>query len=219
MDISGHHGLAQAVIHLGHGIALPIWDRRTCEPLGGHSGPKRNEDPAMMSESEPAKQPRQRLDAALTPRPLRLLLIGRVKPGAEPALREIQARFPVEAAADAGIDAFGAFIGSGQYAVELEISASNVQQVLATFFNDPRIRDYRDSLEPVVEGLPGPDYRFGTAYRAHDDTHGSPAGQIGQSVYNTGNLHFAASMYRWRDGASPQTGQEPRGRASQESQP
>lgn len=167
----------------------------------------------MIADAESGAQKRHRPDAALTPRPLRLLLIGRVKPGAEPALREIQARFPVEAAKDAGIDAFEAFIGSGQYAVELEISASDVQQVLAAFFNDPRIREFRDSLEPIVEGLPGPDYRFGAAYHASDDS----AGRSSQTVYNTGNLHFAASMYRWRDGASPQTGEEPHGRSSEAS--
>jgi hypothetical protein len=55
--------------------------------------------------------------AALTPRPLRLLLIGRVKPGAETALRETQARFPCDAAIEAGIEAIEAYIGSGHYAV------------------------------------------------------------------------------------------------------
>src|SRR5215203_4269974 len=89
--------------------------------------------------------------AALTPRPLRLLLIGRVTPGSETALREAQARFPCDAAIEAGIEAFEAFVGSGHYAVELEIGADDVQRVLATFFNDHRVREFRSQLEPMVE--------------------------------------------------------------------
>jgi hypothetical protein len=143
-----------------------------------------------------------RADAALTPRPLRLLLVGRVKPGAEPALRRIQATFPRDAAEEAGIDAVEAFIGSGTYAVQLEISRNDVQQVLAAFLNDPRVRAFRDQLEPVTEGLPGPDYQFGGAA-------GDPSGQ---TVYNTGDLHFSASMYRWRSGHIPEAGAEPQGR-------
>ena len=59
----------------------------------------------MPNEPSGSHQVRQRPEAALTPRPLRLLLVGRVRPGAEPALREVQARFPLDAAAEAGIDA------------------------------------------------------------------------------------------------------------------
>ena len=135
-------------------------------------------------------------DATLTTRPVRLLLVGRVKPGAEPALRRVQAGFPREAATEAGIDAVEAFIGSGTYAVQLEISRGDVQQVLATFLNDPRVRAFRDQLEPVTEGLPGADYHFGGAA---DETSGA-------TVYNTGDLHFAASMYRWRAGRDADTG-------------
>jgi hypothetical protein len=147
--------------------------------------------------------------AALTPRPLRLLLIGRVRPGAEPALREIQARFPLEAATDAGIDAVEAFIGSGYYAVGFEIGAVDVQRVLASFFNDSRVKDFRAALEPVVEGLPGANYRFGAADQFH-------AGEAGAgddlTVYYTGDLPFAASMYRWRSGEPAQIGTIPHGR-------
>ena len=133
-----------------------------------------------------------RADAALTPRPLRLLLVGRVKPGAEPALRRIQAVFPRDAAEEAGIDAVEAFVGSGTYAVQLEISRPDVQQVLASFLNDPRVRAFRDQLEPVTEGLPGPDYQFG----------GASGDASSATIYNTGNLHFSASMYRWRSGSA-----------------
>jgi hypothetical protein len=148
--------------------------------------------------------------AALTPRPLRLLLIGRVKPGAEAALRETQARFPHDAAIEAGIEAIEAFVGSGHYAVGLEIGADDVQHVLATFFNDRRVREFRNALEPMVDGLPGPEYQFGPADRFHADPAGAAAGERPQAtIYNTGDLPFAASMYRWRVGEPPQTGRIP----------
>lgn len=147
-----------------------------------------------------------RSDAALTPRPVRLLLVGRVKPGAEPALRRVQAEFPRDAAAEAGIDAVEAFIGSGTYAVQLEIGGGDVQHVLAAFLNDDRVRAFRDKLEPVTEGLPGPEYHFGGAGDAS-----------GQTVYRTGDLHFSASMYRWRAGQTPEAGAEPQGRAGETS--
>lgn len=148
--------------------------------------------------------------AALTPRPVRLLLIGRVKPGAEPSLREIQVRFPHDAAIEAGIEAVEAFIGSGHYAVELEIGADDIQHVLATFFNDSRVREFRADIEPMVEGLLGPDYRFGPADQFHPDASGDANdAQARQTVYNTGNLPFAASMYRWRVGEPPQMGKTP----------
>jgi hypothetical protein len=151
--------------------------------------------------------------AALTPRPLRLLLIGRVKPGAEAALRETQARFPCDAAIEAGIEAIEAFVGSGYYAVGLEISADDVQHVLATFFNDRRVREFRTELERIVDGLPGPDYQFGPADRFHADASGTAeVEQAPQTIYNTGDLPFAASMYRWRVGEPPQTGRIPHSR-------
>ena len=91
--------------------------------------------------------------------------------------------------------------------MQLEIGRNDVQRVLATFFNDPRVRAFRDKLEPVTEGLPGPNYRFGTT--EHESS--------GQTIYNTGDLHFAAGMYRWRVGQEPQAGDEPQGRASKTS--
>jgi hypothetical protein len=158
----------------------------------------------LGSPSRPARKP-----AALTPRPVRLLLVGRIKPGAEPALREAQARFPHDAANEAGIDAIEAFIGSGFYAVQFEIGREDVQHVLSAFFNDDRVRRFRVDLEPIVEGLPGPDYRFGPADRFHAEGDGEGAAVL----YNTGDLPFAASMYRWRVGEPPQTGLAPHGRS------
>ena len=154
-----------------------------------------------------------RQTAALTPRPVRLLIIGRVTRGSEAALREAQAHFPCDAAIEAGIEAVEAFIGSGHYAVELEIGADDIQHVLATFFNDSRVREFRAAIEPMVEGLPGPDYQFGPADRFHADAPGGATdGQTAQTIYNTGDLPFAASMYRWRVGEPPQTGKTPHGR-------
>lgn len=167
----------------------------------------------MHEEHLAGRSGREGQTVALTPRPLRLLLIGRVKPGAESALREIQARFPCDAAIEAGIEAVEAFVGSGHYAVELEISAVDVQHVLATFFNDRRVREFRTELEPIVDGLPGPEYQFGPADQFHADVSGAAEGEQTQpTVYNTGDLPFAASMYRWRVGEPPQTGRIPHSR-------
>ena len=167
----------------------------------------------MHEEHQSSRSAREGQTAALTPRPLRLLLIGRVKPGAESALREAQARFPCDAAIEAGIEAIEAYVGSGHYAVELEISADDVQRVLATFFNDHRVREFRSQLDPMVEGLPEPGYQFGPADRFHADVAGAAdAEQPPQTIYNTGDLPFAASMYRWRVGEQPQTGRIPHSR-------
>jgi hypothetical protein len=165
----------------------------------------------MGTEQGDRAAPRDRQEAALTPRPVRLLLIGRVKPGAETSLREIQAAFPYAAAAEAGISAAEAYIGSGYYAVGLEIGGDDVQATLADFFNDGRVRAFRHRLEPVVEGLPGPDFQFGVGDRFHQAT-GETGTVSPPAVYNTGDLPFAASMYRWRVGERPQLGQEPHGR-------
>src|SRR5918995_7388318 len=147
-------------------------DRRAT--TGAEFGPSRSEEDETVHEEHPGgRSAREGQAAALTPRPLRLLLIGRVKPGAEAALRETQARFPCDAAIEAGIEAVEAYVGSGHYAVELEIGADDVQHVLATFFNDRRVREFRTELAPMVEGLPGADYRFGTADRFHADTSGA----------------------------------------------
>jgi hypothetical protein len=168
---------------------------------------------AVHEEHQVGRSAREGQAAALTPRPLRLLLIGRVKPGTEAALRETQARFPCDAAIEAGIEAIEAYIGSGHYAVELEIGGDDVQHILATFFNDRRVRQFRTEIAPMVEGLPGPEYRFGPADRFHPDAPDSASGeQSPQTVYNTGDLPFAASMYRWRVGEPPQTGRVPHSR-------
>jgi hypothetical protein len=155
---------------------------------------------------------RQHRKAALTPLPVRLLLIGHVKPGAETSLREIQMAFPFAAAAEAGISAVEAYIGSGYYAVELEIEGDDTQANLAAFFSDPRVREFRDRLESVVENLPGPEFQFGVGDHFHQEADNTSEPERSQKVLHTGDLPFAASMYRWRVDEAPQTGAEPHGR-------
>ena len=175
--------------------------------------PKRSvhgEDLAVHEEHLGGESNHERQPVALTPKPIRLLIIGRIKPGAEPTLREAQAGFPHDAAIEAGIDAIEAYIGSGFYAVQLEIGRDDIQHVLTTFFNDDRVRRFRADLEPIVDGLPGPDYRFGPANRFHAEADGEAT----TTVYNTGDLPFAASMYRWRVGEPPRIGKTPHGRTT-----
>ncbi len=197
-------------ISLGHGIYLPVMTCHADSCSGGESAaaPQTEGTPMAAPRERASASTRQQPESALTPRPLRLLLVGRVKPGAEPGLRAIQAQFPVAVAEEAGISAFEAYVGSGQYAITIEIDRPNVQHVLARFFNDSRIRDFRTRLEPFVEGLPGPGYQFGSARAAAEQQ--ADAG-VSTTIYNTGDLHFAASMYRWRQGEPPRTGTSPRG--------
>jgi hypothetical protein len=205
MEATMHHSLestnACSYINFGHGIYLPVMTCQSDSCNGREPASARQQEDNSMSASRETA-------SALTPRPLRLLLVGRVKPGAEPGLRAIQAQFPVAVAEEVGISAFEAYVGSGQYAITIEIDRPNVQHVLATFFNDSRIRDFRTRLEPFVEGLPGPGYQFGSARAATE--HQADAG-VSTTIYNTGDLHFAASMYRWRQGEPPRTGTSLRG--------
>ena len=160
----------------------------------------------MQGETVERDTQRTRPDAALTPRPIRLMLFGRVRPGKEREVREAQARFPEHAAAEAGIAAVEAYIGSGHYAVAFEVDTHDIQHALAMCLNDPRIREFLVSLEPAVEGLPGAGWRFG----ASDDFHEGEESGKGR-VLTTANLPLAANMYRWRAGSVPQKGEEPIG--------
>lgn len=148
--------------------------------------------------------------AALTPRPRRLLLVGRVAPGRETAVREAQAHFPDDAAAAAGIAAVEAFIGSGYYAVALEIDADDAQETLAAYFNDPAVQAFHAALQPVVAGLPGPGWSYGPADPFHDGA-GATAGDSPGPVLGSADLPLAASMYRWRAGEGASTGTVPHG--------
>lgn len=130
-------------------------------------------------------------------RPRRLLLTGSVETGQEDALIEAHTRLPADAAAAAGIEAVEAFIGSGRYALLLEIDVDDAQQALEAFLNDPRTRTFLASLSPLVSGFPGPDARYAPSDAFHDEADATP--DAGGS-YSSADLPLAASMYRWRQG-------------------
>jgi hypothetical protein len=139
--------------------------------------------------------------AALTPRPRRLLLVGRVELGQEQAVRDAQGRFPFDAAAEAGISAVEAFLGSGYYAIWLEIDSDDVQAVLAAYVNHPAVRAFHAALRPIVDGLPDPDLAFGASDPFHGDPHApGTAPTDPPSSFGTADLPLAASMYRWSMG-------------------
>src|SRR3954464_14901558 len=96
-----------------------------------------------MSSDDPRTGMRSdRQFAALTPRPIRLLLVGKVWPGRERAVREAQSRFPIEAATECGIDAVEAYIGSGYYALVFESSSNDMQQTLASLLDNERVKGF-----------------------------------------------------------------------------
>ena len=51
-----------------------------------------------------------------------------------------------------------------------------------------------------------------TVYVPADRFHPDAGDDASSTIYNTGDLPFAASMYRWRVGEAPQTGKPPHGR-------
>jgi hypothetical protein len=153
----------------------------------------------------------ERHPAALTPRPTRLLLIGRVRAGQEPAVREAQADFPFQAAAEAGIEAVEAFIGSGYYALAFESSTEDMQQTLSTCLNDARMKAFFSTLEPAVEGLPDSTWLLTPGDDFHAVKVAEPSAGEATSVLGTASLPLAANMYRWRMGEKPQLGEEPHG--------
>lgn len=149
---------------------------------------------------------------ARTPKPRRLLLVASVKAGNEVQVRYWQARFPVEAAAAAGIDAVEAFVGSGYYAIAFEIGDRDAQRILASYFNDSRVREFHEHLSRFVEGLPKLEGQFGPGDAYHGNApEGATSGGDASAHYGSGDLGFAAGMYRWRAGEEPQTGDAPRG--------
>jgi hypothetical protein len=147
--------------------------------------------------------------AALTPRPIRLLLVGKVRPGREQAVREEQTRFPIDAAAETGVDAVEAFIGSGFYALVFESASHDMQQTLTSCFNDDRIKAFFAELAPDVEGLPGPEWSVVPGDRFHLHGAVSSTSDGSHSALGTASLPLAANMYRWRVGQPPEIGEEP----------
>ena len=152
-----------------------------------------------MATVGPENRSRQgQAEPEFTTRPRRLLMIGRMDPGHEQEILEAQLHFPIEVAAEAGIETIEAFVGSGHYALLLEIDGDDTQAAFARYLNDPRIRQFHASLLPLVEGLPGPDWRYVTPgpFRQRDDS-----GVADGPAYSSANLPLAASVYRWGRGS------------------
>jgi hypothetical protein len=137
-------------------------------------------------------------DAAFTTRPRRLLMVGRIQPGREVEILDLQQRLPFEAAANAGIDAVEAFVGSGHYAVLLEIDADDAQSALAAFMNDPRVQEFHATLQPLVSGFPSPDWQYAASDRFHPEEaiDGATLAATGPA-YSSADLPLAASVVRW----------------------
>jgi hypothetical protein len=138
------------------------------------------------------------MEPEFTTRPRRLLLMGRMQPGQEMAVLEAQLRFPYEAAAGAGINAVEGFVGSGNYALLLEIDGDDAQKALAAFLNDPRVREFHASLRPYVSGLPLPGQQYVGSDLAHERAAaGEARGTPSDPFYSSADLPLAASIYRW----------------------
>lgn len=131
-------------------------------------------------------------------RPRRLLLIGNVQTGQEDAVIEAHQRLPAEASGEAGIASVEAFVGSGHYALLLEIDTDDAQDALETFLNDPRMQTFLAALNPLVSGFPSPGARYATSDAFHDE---SGEAHAAGAAYSSADLPLAASMYRWRQRA------------------
>jgi hypothetical protein len=128
-------------------------------------------------------------------------LIGRVQPGHETGVLEAHERLPYAMADVSGIDAVEAFVGSGYYALLLEIDIDDAQEALASFMNDARVREFYASLQPFVQGLPVPGWQYAPSDAFHHEAlTGERANQdaTAQPTYSSADLPLAASMYRWR---------------------
>ena len=139
-----------------------------------------------------------------TTRPRRLLMIGRMLPGQESDVLAAHERLPFGVAAAAGIDAIEAFVGSGHYAMLLEIDADNAQESLAAYFNDPQVREFHAELRPLVSGLPIPEWEYVASDGPHkENASREDAARESGPTYSSADLPLAASMYRWkRDGSA-----------------
>lgn len=165
---------------------------------GGTGMARARKEPSKTMETSqpdtqlPAPQPE------FTTRPRRLLMVGRIRPGQESAVLEAQLHYPVEAAARAAIERVEGFVGSGHYALLLEIDGDDAQQALTTYLNDPEIRAFHAALQPMVEGFPGPDAAYGPApLRMPAGTEALEQSSAGP-VYSSGQMSLAASMFRWK---------------------
>lgn len=155
----------------------------------------------MASERMGIERDEDRSAPVLTTRPRRLLLIGRVQPGHETDVLEAHERLPYAVTGTAGIDAVEAFVGSGYYALLLEIDTDDAQEALASFLNDANVQEFYASLQPFVTGLPGPEWQYAPSDTFHEEAGsagGAPRAADAGATYSSADLPLAASMYRWR---------------------
>jgi hypothetical protein len=157
------------------------------------------QEDGMAAETREWGQRRQQIDPAFTTRPRRLLMIGRIQPGREQQLLDAHGRLPSDVAARAGIDVIEAFVGSGHYALLLEIEGENAQEALAAYFNDSEVREFLAALRPLVSGLPGADWQYvATDLLSPAAVEGAILGETAGQSYSSADLPLAASIYRWR---------------------
>lgn len=87
-----------------------------------------------------------------------VLLVSRMEVGSELAVREAHDRFPIEILdRGIGVERFVAFIGSGQYALELTVSDGDFQENFHRFLATPEVKDLFSALRHYVTDLPSPD--------------------------------------------------------------
>lgn len=153
----------------------------------------------MSSETRQWGARRSQTDPAFTTRPRRLLIIGRVQPGHEQELLDAHGSLPSDIAIDAGIGAIEAFVGSGHYGLLLEIDGENAQDAMAAYLNDPRVREFRALIQPLVTGLPGPEWEYVPSDPFHQATNAPGARSDGDGpAYSSADLPLAASIFHWR---------------------
>ncbi len=86
-----------------------------------------------------------------------VLFVSPMTLGDELQVRIIHERFPVEALErGAGVGRLRAFIGSGFYALEITVDASDFQAQFHRFLDTPEVAAFFTALGPHVQGLPKP---------------------------------------------------------------
>ena len=87
-----------------------------------------------------------------------VLYISPMTLGDELEVRRIHDAFPLEAlSAGVGVEAIKAFIGSGNYALEITVADGDFQEQFHQFLATPDVTLFLDQLRPFVQNLPTPD--------------------------------------------------------------
>ncbi len=86
-----------------------------------------------------------------------VLFVSPMTLGDEVQVREIHARFPVEALdRGAGLERLRAFIGSGFYALEIAVDEGDLQGQFHRFLDTPEVAAFFAALGAHVRDLPKP---------------------------------------------------------------